>query len=93
MKPILKELSTMTVKEWAAAYRAVNEEERQELLERLSKETIEESVETYFALVSRMLPLVLEAEGNEELQSLRERDYRRQFERWQRLAERTGRVS
>ncbi|MFH1906239.1 MAG: hypothetical protein ABIL11_02475, partial [Chloroflexota bacterium] len=39
----------MTIKEWAAAYRADNEAEREELKLRLPQETIEQSIRSYFA--------------------------------------------
>jgi hypothetical protein len=48
-------MSSITVKEWAEAYRRNNEWEQQERLTRLPQETIEESVRAYFALCTMLL--------------------------------------
>jgi len=78
----------MTVKEWAEAYRAMNEAEMLELTQRLPKQPIEESLRAYFELALMFKPFVLEAEASEGLQELREREYRTQYGRWKRLADR-----
>jgi len=75
-----------TVKEWAAEYRRINEWEEQERMARLSQETVEESVRTYFALCTLLLKLSNEAEANSGLWERRMQDYVALVEKWKRLA-------
>jgi len=43
-------MPTMTMKEWAAEYRRNNEWEHRERIARLPRESVEESVRSYFTL-------------------------------------------
>jgi len=75
-----------TVKEWAAEYRRVNEWEQQERLARLPRETVDESMRSYFALCTLLLKLSNEAEANRGLWERRMQDYVALIEKWKRLA-------
>jgi hypothetical protein len=79
-------MSSITVKEWAEAYRRNNEWEQQERLTRLPQETIEESVRAYFALCTMLLKFANEADQDFGLWERRLEDYKTLIERWQRLA-------
>ncbi len=86
-------MSIMTMKEWAAEYRRINEWEEQVLLARLPQETIEESVRAYFDLCTTILALTHEAEEPPELQLARMKDHEALAEKWRRLASRKPHVS
>ncbi len=76
----------MTVKEWAAQYRAVNEWEQQERIARLPRESVEDSVRSYFNLCRMLLALSGEADESGGLWELRLRHYEALAEKWKRLA-------
>jgi len=76
----------MTVKEWAAEYRRINEWEEQDLLARLPQESAEDSVRAYFGLCATILALTREAEEAPELWEVRVKDYEALAEKWRRLA-------
>jgi hypothetical protein len=78
----------MTIKEWAAAYRAVNEAEREELKIRLPQEKIEDSVRSYFALSKFVCALSGTPDEPEELQKSRAKFYLELTHRWTLLAKR-----
>jgi hypothetical protein len=80
----------MTIKEWAAMYRAVNEAEREELKLRLPRETIEESVRSYFALSKFVIALSGTPDEPEELQESRARFYLELTRKWSLLAQRSS---
>ena len=82
-------MSTITVKEWAAEYRRVSEWEQQERIARLSQESVEDSVRSYFALCAFLLKLSNEADENPDLSEYRLRHYEALAERWRRLARRS----
>ena len=65
-------MPTMTVKEWAAEYKAFNESQLAEKRETLPLRTIEDSVKTYFALCRLVAGLNSENENHREIQR---RDY------------------
>ncbi len=79
-------MAQMTIKEWAAEYRRINEAEQQERIARLPHESVEESVRAYFALCTFLLKLSNEAEESAGLWERRLGDYRALIERWRRLA-------
>lgn len=79
-------MAQMTVKEWAAEYRRINEWEQQERIARLPHESIGESVRSYFALCTFLLKLSNEAEESAALWEQRMSDYRALIEKWRRLA-------
>ncbi len=78
---------TMSVKEWAAAYRADNEAEREELKIRLPKETIEESISSYFAWCELALAFSGTPDIPVELQEAREKYYADLARKWTTLAQ------
>lgn len=78
----------MTVKEWAAAYRAANEMEQQERIARLPREPVEESVRSYFSLCRMVLALSGSSDEPAELWETRLKHYKNLMEKWTRLAER-----
>lgn len=80
----------MTIKEWAAAYRAVNEAEQQDRIAFLFLEPIEKSVRTYFALCQMLRKFSIEADQHPGLQEMRMRHYRELAEKWECLARRLG---
>jgi len=86
-------MPTMTVKEWAAEYRRFNEWEQQERIARLPHETIEDSVRSYFALCTLLLPLSGQAEESGGLWELRLKHYHTLAEKWMRLARRRQNAS
>jgi hypothetical protein len=86
-------MAQMTVKEWAAEYRRINEAEQQERIARLPQESIEDSVRAYFALCTFLLKLSNEAEKSAALWEQRMNDYRALIERWERLASRAQHAS
>lgn len=77
---------TMTLKEWAAAYRRANEWEQQERIAKLPYESVEDSVRSYFALCGLTLAWSQQAEESAGLWERRMRDYVLLAERWKRLA-------
>jgi len=79
---------TMTIKEWAAAYRADNEAEREELKIRLPQEKIEDSVRSYFALCELALAFSGSSDVPVELQEAREKHYTDLANKWTLLAQR-----
>lgn len=79
-------MAQMTVKEWAAEYRRINEAEQQERIARLPQESVESSVRAYFALCTFLLKLSKEAEESTGLWERRMSDYKALIERWERLA-------
>jgi len=80
----------MTIKEWAAEYRLINEAEREDLRRRLPLEPVEQSVRSYFGLARLALTLSGSADEPAELWPSRMAYYRQLDERWQRLAERVA---
>ncbi|MFA5873980.1 MAG: hypothetical protein WC832_08435 [Anaerolineales bacterium] len=78
----------MTIKEWAAAYRADNEAEREEKKLRLPQETIEESVQSYFALCELALTFSGSFDVPVELQERRENYFADLARKWDLLAQR-----
>jgi len=86
-------MAQMTVKEWAAEYRRINEAEQQERIARLPQESVEESVRAYFALCTFLLKLSNEAEESAGLWERRMSDYRALIERWERLADKSQHAS
>ncbi len=79
-------MPTMTLKEWAAEYRANAEWEQRERLERLPHESPADSVRDYFALSQMLVKLSGEEVETGDLWELRLRHYRTLIEKWQRLA-------
>ena len=77
----------MTVKEWAAQYKLINEAEREDLKRRLPLEPVEESVRSYFALSRLALAFSGGADEPQELQAARARDFQNMIERWTHLAQ------
>jgi hypothetical protein len=59
-------MPTMTVQEWAAEYKLINEAEREDLKRRLPHEPVEESVRSYF-LCKLVIALSGSADEPEEL--------------------------
>jgi hypothetical protein len=82
----------MTIKEWAAEYRLMNEWEQQERLERLPNEPVEQSIRTYFELSQLVQVLSRTADEAAELWPLRAKHYLDLTKRWQRLARRRART-
>ena len=80
------------VKEWAAEYKLINEMEREELEARLATETIEESIQSYFAMCQLATSLAGSTDVPPELQEERERYYTELANKWERLAERLKHV-
>ncbi len=81
-------MASMTVKEWAAQYRLINEAEREEERRRLPDENLLNSVQSYFALCEflvRLSPGAREAFAEE-----RAKHYRSLAETYRRLALRHG---
>jgi hypothetical protein len=78
----------MSVKEWAAEYRRINEAEQQERIAYLPLEPIEKSVRTYFALCRMFQKMANEADQNPGLQEMRLRDYKDLLGKWELLARR-----
>jgi hypothetical protein len=81
-------MPSMTVKEWAAAYRTDNEAEREEKKIRLPQETVEESVRTYFALCELALAFSGSFNIPVELEETREKYYAGLVKKWNLLAKR-----
>ncbi len=81
-------MSPLTIKEWAAEYRADNEWQERERIERLPLESPADSVRSYFALCDMLVKLSGEAEENGELWALRMKHYKELIDKWQRLAHR-----
>jgi len=79
-------MPTMTMKEWAAEYRRNNEWEHRERIARLPRESVEESVRSYFTLCTMLLASAQNAEESSGLWEHRMEDYVLLVERWQRLA-------
>lgn len=82
----------MTIKEWAAAYRADNEAEREELKVRLPQEKIEDSVQSYFSLCKLTVALSGTPDEPKEFHEKRAREYSTLLERWTLLAQRLKRA-
>ena len=82
----------MTVKEWAAEYRAINEAEREELNIRLATETVEQSIRSYFTMCQLATSLAKSTDVPVELQEKRERHYIELAGKWEQLAERLQHV-
>ena len=78
----------MTIKEWTAAYRAINEAEQKERIATLPGKSVEETVRAYFALGWMLRKFALEAEENSGLQEMRAKQYKDLFDKWERLAQR-----
>jgi hypothetical protein len=78
----------MTIKEWAAEYRLINEAEREDRKRRLPDEPVEQSVRSYFELARLAQMLSGSADVPTQLWSSRMAHYRELVGRWQRLAER-----
>jgi len=76
----------MTIKEWAAEYRLINEAEREDRKRRLPDEPVEQSVRSYFALARLAQVLSGSADVPAELWPSRVAHYRELDGRWQRLA-------
>jgi hypothetical protein len=85
-------VSGMTIKEWAAAYRAVNEAEREELKIRLLQETIEQSLRSYFAWCELALAFSGSPDVPVELQEAREKHYNDLARKWMALLRRIKHV-
>jgi hypothetical protein len=81
-------MPTMTVQEWAAEYKLINEAEREDLKRRLPHEPVEESVRSYFDLCKLVLALSGSADEPEELQESRFKSHQALEETWMRLARR-----
>lgn len=81
-------MAEMTIKEWAAAYRADNEAEREELKARLATETVEQSIRSYFTMCQLATSLAKSTDVPVELQEKREKHYLELAEKWKQLAER-----
>jgi len=81
-------MPTMTVKEWAAEYKLINEAEHEDLKQRLPLEPVEESVRSYFDLCQRVAAFSGTTDEPEELVESRLKDCRMLEERWTRLAQR-----
>ena len=82
----------MTIKEWVAEYRAINEAEREELRLRLPQESVEESIRSYFALCKLALAFSGTPDEPVELQEARERHYGDLAHKWAALARRLDNV-
>lgn len=82
----------MTIKEWAAEYRMINEAEREELKLRLPQETIEQSIRSYFAWCELALAFSGTPDVPVELQGAREKYYADLAHKWTVLAQRLGHV-
>ena len=78
----------MTIKEWAAEYRLINEAEWEDRRQQLPGEPVEQSVRAYFDLARLALALSGSADEPAELWPSRMAHYRELVGRWQRLAER-----
>lgn len=83
----------LTIKEWAAEYRRMNEWEQQERLERLPEEPVEQSVRAYFELSRFAQALSGTVDEVFEFQALRARHYLDLADKWQRLARRQARTA
>ena len=79
-------MSTVKMREWAAEYRRINEWEKEERLARLSRETIEESVRSYFALCQMLLALSADVEDSIGLWERRLTHYETLAQKWKLLA-------
>lgn len=82
----------MTVKEWAAEYRLINEAEQQDRIAFLPHEPIEKSVRAYFALCQMLQKFTIEADQHPGLQEMRLKHYKDLLSKWERLARRLGRA-
>ncbi|MCX6028937.1 MAG: hypothetical protein NT169_06510 [Chloroflexi bacterium] len=80
----------MTIKEWAAEYRLINETEWEDRRQRLPQEPVGQSVRAYFDLARLAQTLSGSADEPAELWPSRMAYYRELVGRWQRLAERQG---
>ena len=81
-------MPSMTVKEWAAEYRLINQAEREELKMRLPQEKVEDSVRSYFVLSKFVCALSGATDEPEELQESRAKFYLELTRRWTLLAKR-----
>ena len=81
-----------SVKAWKAEYDLDNEWEREELKERLAKETVEQSIRKYFAICQLATSLAGSTEEPLELQEQREQFYLEMENKWKKLAERIKNV-
>ena len=79
-------MAQMTVKEWAAEYKRINEAELEDRRQRLPQEPIADSVRSYFALCAFLLELSNEAEESSGLWERRLKDYNSLAGKWRRLA-------
>ncbi len=80
----------MTIKEWAAEYRLINETEWEDRRQRLPQEPVGQSVRAYFDLARLAQILSGSADEPAELWPSRMIHYRELVGRWQRLAGRQG---
>ncbi|MBI3764023.1 MAG: hypothetical protein HY260_19440 [Chloroflexi bacterium] len=78
--------TVVTMKEWAAEYRRNNQWEQQERIARLPQLSVENSVQSYFALCEMLLPFVFDAEKNADLREAQLRHYESLADKWRRLA-------
>ncbi len=76
----------MTVKEWAAEYRRINEAEYEDRKQRLPDEPVAQSVRAYFELARFAQALSGSADEPAQLWPSRMAHYRELVGRWQRLA-------
>ena len=81
-------MPSMTVKEWSAAYQAIEAAERAEELHRLPQESIASSLRTYFALSQFLVQLSPDAQ--EAFAAERFRHYRDMTTQWRRIAQKHG---
>ena len=79
---------SMTVKEWSAAYEAIEAAERAEERRLLPQESIAASLRTYFALSEFLVRLTPDAQ--EAFAAERFRHYREMASRWQQITRRRG---
>ncbi len=85
-------LDKKAVQAWKAEYDRINEMEREELKARLANETVEQSIQSYFAMCQLATALAGSTDVPPELQEERERHYVELAAKWKRLAERLGHV-
>jgi hypothetical protein len=78
----------MTIKEWAAEYRLINEAELEDLKQRLPQEPIERSIRSYLSLCEFLVKLSPEA--REAFAEERRRHYLELEARIRKAAERWG---
>ena len=80
-------MASMTIKEWAEEYRLNNEWEQRERLERLTRETVAESIRTYFYLCALASSVDVEALDSLALWEIRLAHYRSVVDKWKRMAD------